>query len=72
MPSFGPISRKNLVQNLKKMGFAGPYAGGKHEFMVRDELRLTLPNQHKGEIGKPLLTKILRQAAINRDEWEKL
>lgn len=40
--------------------------------MVRDELRLTIPNPHGGEIGRPLLIRLLRQAGIDREEWERL
>lgn len=74
MPRFGPIQRRDLIRFLKNLGFSGPYSGGKHEFMVHesDQLRLTIPNPHKGEIGKPLLSEILREAGISRDEWEKL
>jgi len=74
MPNFGPIRRKELITLLKKLGFAGPYSGGRHEFMVResDRLRLAIPNPHKGEIGKDLLAEILREANISRKDWEKL
>jgi len=74
MPHFGPIRRKDLIALLKKLGFAGPYSGGKHEFMVREQdlLRLTIPNPHKGGIGKDLLAEILREANISRKDWEKL
>ena len=74
MPHFGPIRRKDLIALLKKLGFTGPYSGGKHEFMVResDSLRLTIPNPHKDEIGKELLAEILREANISRKEWEKI
>jgi predicted RNA binding protein YcfA (HicA-like mRNA interferase family) len=34
-----PLSRKELIRRLKKLGFAGPYSGGNHEFMLRAELR---------------------------------
>ena len=72
MPAFGSIKRKDLVSALKQAGFDGPHAGGKHEFMVKGNLRLTLPNPHQGEISKDLLSRILKQAGISRDEWEKL
>ena len=72
MPSVGPIKRDDLIRALRKAGFEGPYAGGKHQFMVRDELRLTIPNPHGGEIGRPLLIRLLRQAGIDREEWERL
>ncbi len=72
MPPFGPIKRKELVKALKQAGFEGPYAGGKHEFLVKGELRLVLPNLHQGEIGRELLDRILRQANISRAEWDRL
>ena len=74
MPQFGPIRRKELIRSLKELGFSGPYSGGKHEFMVResDQLKLTIPNPHKGEIGKSLLAELLREAGISRQNWEKM
>ncbi len=72
MPPFGPIKRKDLIKALKKAGFEGPFAGGKHEFLVKGELRLVVPNPHQSEISKDLLVRILRQANIDRAEWEKL
>jgi predicted RNA binding protein YcfA (HicA-like mRNA interferase family) len=72
MPVFGPISHSDLVRNLKAFGFDGPYGGGKHLFMVRDNLRLTIPNRHQGDIRPPLLARILRQAEISREAWEAL
>jgi predicted RNA binding protein YcfA (HicA-like mRNA interferase family) len=48
------------------------YAGGKHEFLVKGELRLVIPNLHQGEISRELLARILRQANLSRSEWEKL
>ena len=72
MPALGPISRNDLIQALKQLGFEGPYVGGKHAFLVRGQLRLTLPNPHQKEISKALLARILKQALISRDEWEKL
>ena len=72
MPHFGSIRRRDMIRHLTKLGFGGPYSGGKHVFMVRvsDQLRLTIPNPHKGEIGKSLLSELLREAGISRSEWE--
>ncbi len=72
MPPFKPTKRNDLIKALKQAGFEGPYVGGKHEFLVRGELRLVLPNPHQGEISKDLLARILRQAQITHEEWEKL
>jgi predicted RNA binding protein YcfA (HicA-like mRNA interferase family) len=72
MPSFGPTTRTELIRCLRQIGFRGPYAGGKHQFMVRERLRLRIPNPHRGDIGKHLLREILKQAGVAIDEWEKL
>ena len=72
MPVFGPIKRTDLIKCLRKFGFDGPYSGGKHLFMVKGNLTLTIPNPHKKDIGKEFLDRILRQAKIPRDEWERL
>jgi predicted RNA binding protein YcfA (HicA-like mRNA interferase family) len=64
-----PISWSNLVKKLKKFGFNGPYQGGKHPYMVKGDLVLTLPNPHRKEIGTDLLTRILRQANVDKERW---
>lgn len=72
MPPVGPIKRSDLIRALKGAGFEGPLAGGKHEFMVKGARRLILPNPHRGEIGRDLLVRLLRQAGLEREEWERL
>ena len=42
-PSLNPVTRRELVRNLKALGFEGPFAGGKHQWMRRGGLRLTIP-----------------------------
>lgn len=72
MPPFGPIKRRKLIQNFKKLGFEGPYSGGNHQFMVKGQTRIVIPNPHKGDISRALLSKVLQQAGIDRKDWEKL
>jgi len=72
MPPLGPISRKDLIRCLRAMGFDGPYSGGKHSFMIKGDVTLTLPNPHRGDISRELLARILRQAGISRKEWEQV
>ncbi len=72
MPRSGSITRRELIRYLRQLGFDGPYSGGKHQFMSRGNLTLRIPNPHQNDIGKELLTRILRQAGINSEEWEKL
>lgn len=72
MPHIGPITRTELIRGLHQLGFRGPYAGGKHQFMVKESLRVRIPNPHRGDIGQHLLRAILREAGISVAEWEHL
>jgi predicted RNA binding protein YcfA (HicA-like mRNA interferase family) len=72
MPPFGPIKRKDLVRYFAKLGFEGPYSGGKHQFMIKGHVTIRIPNPHKTDIGKELLRRILHQTGISRDVWEEL
>ena len=69
MAALSPVSHRELVKRLRKFGFAGPFAGGKHLFMVKGERRLAIPNPHRQEIGVALLSRILGQAGMDRDAW---
>ncbi len=72
MPSLGSIQRRELIKYLRALGFEGPYSGGKHQFMVRGKVTLRIPNPHQRDIGKELLSRILRQGRISKSTWEKL
>lgn len=47
MPTFGPVSRRTLIQSFRRLEFAGPYSGGKHQFMVRGTVTVRIPNPIK-------------------------
>jgi predicted RNA binding protein YcfA (HicA-like mRNA interferase family) len=72
MPAIRPIKYKELIHFLRKLNFSGPYSGGKHQFMVKGDLRVRIPNPHKRDIGKNLLKQILIEAEIEIGVWEKL
>lgn len=47
-----------------------PTLGSKHDIMARGDISIIIPNSHRGEdIGPNLIAKILRQAAISRQDW---
>ena len=72
MTRLTPVARRELISRLKKLRFEGPYSGGKHQLMVRGYSRVVIPNIHKGDIGIDLLQRVLRQAGVSRNEWEKI
>lgn len=66
-----PVKRGNMIARLKRLGFEGPFSGGKHQFLVKGTVRLTLPNPHASELGPFLLARILQQAGVALDEWNR-
>ncbi|HEX5414618.1 MAG TPA: type II toxin-antitoxin system HicA family toxin [Chloroflexota bacterium] len=72
MPHIGPISRRDLIRYLRQLGFDGPIAGTRHEYMERLGRRVRIPNPHRSELRSGLLAEVLRQAGISREEWEDL
>jgi len=68
----GPIKREELIRYLRVLGFEGPYSGKKHQFMLKGVVRLRIPNPHQKDIGRELLSRILKQAGIDKETWEKL
>jgi predicted RNA binding protein YcfA (HicA-like mRNA interferase family) len=72
MPRLGPIKRDALIRYLRRLGFSGPCAGGTHQYLVKGRLRVWVPNPHQGDISREFLARILRQAGVDREEWEQL
>ncbi len=39
--------------------------------MIKGDRTIPIPNPHRQEIGVSLLARILAEAAVTRDEWER-
>ena len=66
-----PLSRRELIRRLRRLGFEGPFPGSKHDVMARGDDSVVIPNSHRSEaISVDLISKILKQAGISRDEWQ--
>jgi predicted RNA binding protein YcfA (HicA-like mRNA interferase family) len=72
MPRLGPITRRELVRRLRQLGFRGPFAGGRHQFMAKGSVRVRLPNPHREDLGQHLLRHMLREAGLEISAWEGL
>ena len=66
------ISWRKLVKKFRKLGFDGPYSGGRHLFMTKGDFKIHIPNPHRSDISKHLVAEILRQAGISSDRWNSL
>jgi predicted RNA binding protein YcfA (HicA-like mRNA interferase family) len=70
LPKLAPLSWRELVKRLRELGFEGPLEGGKHPYMIRGDIVVTLPNPHRGDISVDLLWRILQRAGVTREEWQ--
>ena len=69
MPSI--ISRIELIRKFRSLGYSGPFSGGKHQFMIKGQKKIRIPNPHgSGDIHISLVKEILRQANIDIKEWD--
>ena len=69
MPNLKPISRWILIKKLKVLGFQGPYSGGKHLFMVKNNFKLSIPNPQQKDIGVILLSLIIKELKISVQQF---
>lgn len=63
--------RRDFIQKLKNLGYDGPYTGtGRHpQYMIRGRQKIKIPNPHEGDMDVDLLSRILKNAAISKDDW---
>ena len=71
MPKLTPAKPRIIVKKLRRLGFEGPFGGGRHVVMRHPETRIKIPvPMHKGKdmpIGT--LRAIIRQANVSVEEW---
>jgi len=76
MSRWQACKRREFIRRLRKLDFDGPYSGTRHQFMVFEEYRLTIPSN--SEYSVPQLRMMLNEVegiigrAITADEWNKL
>ena len=76
MSRWKPCKRSEFVRRLRKIGFEGPYSGTRHQFLIRENHRLTIPSN--AEYSVPQLRLLLREVGViigrdvTREEWESL
>ena len=71
--SLRPIKAERLIKVLAEAGFRPVRRRGSHVLLKRDDGRVTVVPVHGGEeIGRGLLSKILKDAGLTREEYLKL
>jgi len=59
-----PIKWREMVRRLRAFGWGPPV-------MWKSGKKIIIPNPHKGDIDWSLAKRILNQAGITEDEWNK-
>jgi predicted RNA binding protein YcfA (HicA-like mRNA interferase family) len=73
MTTLPSITGKELITALAKAGFNVARVKGSHHFLQHADGRSTVVPVHSGEtIGPGLLSKILRDCELNREQLHKL
>lgn len=67
-----PIKWRELVRRLQALGWGRPESGGRHLVMWREGRKIVIPNPHKGDVDWSLTKRILDQAGVSREDWERL
>jgi len=76
MSRWQPCKRRDFIKRLRKLDFDGPYSGTRHQFMVYEKCRLTIPSNTEYSVPQLRMTlnevEIILGRAITVDEWNKL
>lgn len=72
MPKLPRLTGKQLIRVLKKFGFEISRIKGSHNILKHSDGRMTVVPVHSNEIiGPGLLTKILQDCEISKDDFLK-
>lgn len=71
--SLKPISANQLIKILAAVGFTPVRRRGSHVILRHADGRITVVPVHEGEeIGKGLLSKIIKEAGLTREKYLEL
>jgi predicted RNA binding protein YcfA (HicA-like mRNA interferase family) len=74
MPKLVPLKPNEVIKKLRRLGFVGPFPGGKHKRMVHFQKKKIVPIPfHKGRnVSVGVIREIINEVGISREEWIKL
>ena len=76
MPRWTPCKRRDFIRKLRQLGFDGPYAGTRHQFMICQQHRLAIPSN--AEYSVPQLRMLISEIELiierelSVEEWNQL
>jgi predicted RNA binding protein YcfA (HicA-like mRNA interferase family) len=73
MSKLPSVTGNQIIKVLQKIGFAVARVKGSHHILIHSDGRRTVVPVHSGEdIGTGLLSQILKDCQITKDEFKKL
>ena len=76
MSRWTPCKRRVFVRRLRQLGFDGPFAGSRHQFMVYRDRRLAVPSNAEFSVAqlRLMLQEVegILERRITRDAWAVL
>jgi len=72
MPKLTPLKPIEVIKKLKKLGFEGPIPWWRHAHMIKGELFIPIPLHGWKELWVGIISAIINEAWITREEWMKL
>lgn len=74
MPKLSPERPEKIITKLRRLGFEGPFGGGKHVFMRHPETKVKIPVPVHGGRDIPVgtLRAIIREAGVSVEMWQEL
>lgn len=71
MPKLSPLKSEQVIRKMRRLGYTGRIASGRHSRMVHPESGKIIPIPMHGskDVGIGLIRAILREAGITVDEW---
>ena len=76
MSRWTPCKRREFIRRLRQLGFDGPFSGTRHQFMISEEHRLTIPSNVEYSVAQ--LKMMIQEAEgilgreITLEEWNQL
>ena len=76
MRQWTPCKRRDFIHRLHQIGFKGPLSGSKHQFMIYEQHRLTIPSN--ADYSIPQVKMMVQEIEeiigreITTDEWNSL
>ena len=76
MPRWTPCKRRDFIRKLRQLGFDGPYSGTRHQFMIYQQHRLTIPSNVEYSVPQVRMliseVELIIERELSVETWNQL